>query len=188
MRRGWPGVFFGLVLAACSTVPVEPGLTSRALQPTGEFVLNGRIAIRHNDKRQSAGLHWTHRAGTDEVLLLGPLGQTAARVYRDGYGAILEDGSRRYHAEDAATLMEKVLGWQLPLEGLPDWVRAQPQAGPPAQIENDPLGRIALLRQSGWEVRYQGYAGEVPDSLPTRLQLQHDDLQIQLLIDEWKPN
>lgn len=174
-----------LTLAGCSSVSVVPSATSRA-QVTGDFVINGRIAIRHNNERHSAGVHWSHKASMDEVLLLGPLGQTAARVYRDGYGATLENGSQRYQADDAATLMEKVLGWQLPLAGLPDWVLARPQPGSPAQIENDPAGRVARLRQSGWDVQYHRYADDTPESLPTRLQLERGDLQVQLLIDEWK--
>jgi len=186
MKRWLGGMALVLALSACSTVPVVEPSAATQVQASGEFVLNGRVAIRHNGDRQSAGLHWTHRRASDEILLLGPLGQTAARVYHDGFGATLEDGSRRYQAEDAASLMEKVLGWQLPLDGLPDWVLARPQPGSAAEIENDAAGRLARLRQSGWEIRYPRYADETPGSLPTRLELQRADLQVQLLIDEWK--
>jgi outer membrane lipoprotein LolB len=186
MSRWLSAIFAALIFSACSTAPVVEPSAATTVQVSGEFVLNGRVAIRHNGDRQSAGLHWTHRRASDEILLLGPLGQTAARVYRDGYGATLEDGSRRYQAEDAATLMEKVLGWQLPLDGLPDWVLARPQPGSAAEIEKDAAGRLARLRQSGWEIRYPRYAGETHESLPARLELQRADLQVQLLIDEWK--
>ena len=37
-------------------------------------------------------------------------------------------------------------------------------------------GQITVLRQDGWEVRYLRYADSRPDSLPTRLQLSHEDL------------
>jgi outer membrane biogenesis lipoprotein LolB len=42
------------------------------------------------------------------------------------------------------------------------------------------------LQQNGWEVRYLRYDGDVADSLPSRLQLSRDELQVQLLIDEWE--
>jgi outer membrane biogenesis lipoprotein LolB len=54
----------------------------------------------------------------------------------------------------------------------------------PAQIERAENGQISVLHQDGWEVRFLRYA----DSLPTRLQLSHEDLQVQLLIDEWEWN
>jgi outer membrane biogenesis lipoprotein LolB len=37
-------------------------------------------------------------------------------------------------------------------------------------------------------VRYLRYADDRPDSLPSRLRLVHEDLQMRLLIDEWEWN
>ncbi len=63
---------------------------------------------------------------------------------------------------------------------------ALPQADSQAQVERDAEGRIVVLRQDGWEVRYQRYGSDKADSLPTRLLLSRDNLQVQLLIDEWE--
>jgi outer membrane biogenesis lipoprotein LolB len=59
----------------------------------------------------------------------------------------------------------------------------------PAQIERDGTGQITVLHQNGWEVRYLNYADGKTDALPKRLQLNHEDLQVILLIDEleWNP-
>lgn len=156
------------------------------------FALNGRISVTHREKHDSAGLRWTHLAQTDEILLLAPLGQTVARVYsdtrRDIQQATLDDGEHHYQADDAESLMEQVLGWHLPLSGLHQWVLGMPDGDGPAQIERDGDGRIKSLQQSGWEVRYLKYADASPDSLPARMQLNHEDLQVILLIDEWEWN
>jgi len=149
------------------------------------FALNGRVAVIHQDKRYSAGLRWVHRVQSDEVLLLTPLGQTAARIYRDAAGATLDDGSKHYQADDAESLMQQVLGWHLPLSGLHHWVLGMAEAGNPAQIERAANSQVAVLHQSGWDVRYLRYAGADRDSLPARMQLERGDLQVQLLIDEW---
>jgi outer membrane biogenesis lipoprotein LolB len=45
-----------------------------------------------------------------------------------------------------------------------------------------------VLHQDGWEVRFLHYADSKTDSMPARLQLIHEDLQVQLLIDEWEWN
>lgn len=175
------------LLGGCSLLPTAVVPAARPAQPeAAAFSLNGRIAVRYNGSRHSAGLRWAHNTQSDEVLLLAPLGQTAARVYRDAAGATLEDGERRYQAADAESLMQQVLGWHLPLDGLHHWVLALPAAGSQAQIERDAGGRIAVLHQDGWEVHYLRYAGEGADSLPSRLQLSRDNLQVQILIDEWE--
>jgi len=159
----------------------------RPAQPeSAAFALNGRISVNHDGTRHSAGLRWTHTAQSDELLLLAPLGQTAARVYRDAQNATLDDGDKHYQAANVELLMQQVLGWYLPLSGLHHWVLGMPAAGSPAQIERNGNEQIAALHQDGWEVRYLRYAGTRPDSLPTRLQLNRTGLQIQLLVDEWE--
>ncbi len=175
------------LLGGCSVLPTSPISPVRLVQPdSASFTLNGRVAVKHNGTRHSAGLRWEHQPQSDELLLLTPLGQTAARVYRDARSATLEDGDKRYQAENVESLMQQVLGWHLPMSGLRHWVMALPMAESEAQIERDAKGRMAVLRQNGWEVRYLRYGGDEVNSLPTRLELRRDALQLQLLIDEWE--
>ena len=183
-------VFLGLaMLSGCALLPPAPMPVARPAQPeSAPFAMNGRISINHQGERHSAGLHWTHQVRSDEILLLTPLGQTAARVYRDDRNATLDDGDKHYQDVDAESLMQQVLGWHLPLVGLHQWVLGLPAADTQAQIERDTNGRITVLRQDGWEVRYLRYADTRLDSLPTRMQLSHEDMQVQLLIDEWEWN
>lgn len=184
----WWGILLASVLSGCALLPASPAPDSSLRPPQPDnaaFALNGRIAIKYDEIRHSAGLRWVHRAQSDEVLLLAPLGQTVARVYRDAYGATLDDGSKQYRAEDVEALMQQALGWRLPLDGLRYWILGMPAAERPAQIKRDDNGRIVMLHQDGWEVAYLRHADASPNSLPTRLQLNRDDLQVQLLIDEW---
>ena len=179
-------IWLGL-LGGCALLPSAPAPVLRPAQPkTATFALNGRISINHQGERHSAGLRWTHKAQFDEILLLAPLGQTAARVYCDAQQATLDDGDKHYQADDVETLMQQVLHWHLPLSGLHHWVLGLPVAESSAQIERDGNGQITLLRQDGWEVRYLRYADTKPGGLPMRLQLSREDLQMQLLIDEWE--
>ncbi|MFZ5522557.1 MAG: lipoprotein insertase outer membrane protein LolB [Pseudomonadota bacterium] len=182
-------IFLVALLGGCALLPSKPLPVERPEQSaSASFALNGRVSIDHQGKHHSAGLRWTHRMDSDEILLFAPLGQTAARVYRDAQKATLDDGDGHYQADDAETLMEQILGWHLPLSGLHQWVLGMPDSDGAAQIERDESGRISVLHQSGWEVRYLRYADDSPDSLPSRLQLIHEDLQMQLLIDEWEWN
>ena len=183
----WRGALLAGMLSGCALLPSAPAPAMRPAQPeSAPFALNGRIAVKYNGSRHSAGLRWTHTTQSDEILLLAPLGQTAARVYRDALSATLDDGDRHYQADDAETLMQQVLGWYLPLRGLHHWALGLAETGSPAQIERNGNGQIAVLRQNGWDVHYQRYPDDKPDSLPTRLQLNHEGLQVQLLIDEWE--
>lgn len=150
--------------------------------------MNGRISVKYDGSRDSAGLRWTHTAQSDEILLLAPLGQTAARIYSDARHTTLDNGDKHYENESAESLMQQVLGWYLPLSRLHHWLLGLAETGSAAQIERNENGQVAVLHQDGWEVRYLTYDGAKPDSLPKRMQLKHEDLQVQLLIDEWEWN
>ncbi len=174
-----------LLLAGCVTAP-QPPLATGAGQ--SGFVLDGRIAVKFDSQHSSGGIRWAHDADSDDVTMLAPLGITVAHVRRDAHGALLEASGRQYAAADSDELMQRTLGWHLPLQGLPYWVRAQAMPGVPASVERDANGQISLLRQDGWDIHYTAYAAATADSLPRRMIMQRDQLEIRLLIDEWKSN
>jgi outer membrane lipoprotein LolB len=174
-----------LALAGCASAP--PSVTQRPVQAErAAYTLNGRISVKYDGERSSANLHWKHLADDDDVLLLAPLGVTVAHIRRDAQGAAMDASGRHYAAHNSSDLMQQVLGWHLPLEGLQYWVLALPRPGTEAEEKRDADGQLDMLRQDGWTIRYMRYAAQSPDSLPVRMTLRHEGLEILLLVDEWQ--
>lgn len=173
------------LLGGCASHEM-PGAMQRLTQPDAPFAFNGRVAVKHGGERTSAGLRWVHGADEDEILLLAPLGQTAARIHRDAREVILDEGGRHHVAQDVGVLTHQVLGWELPLSGLRYWVMAVPAHGSAADIRRNANGQIEVLRQDGWEIHYSRYAALAADSLPLRFVLRREQLEIMVLIDEWE--
>lgn len=172
-----------LLLAGCATAPVA---VQRSVKADTPFVFNGRVAIKQGEQRDSAGVRWVHQAEEDEILLLAPLGKTVARIHRDAEEATLDASGKHYSSHDMESLMQRALGWKLPLSGLRYWVSALPAPEGEFQIEHDASGQVSLLRQQGWEIRYSRYATNTPDALPLRLNLKREGMEVLLLIDEWE--
>lgn len=154
-----------------------------------EFELQGRAALRYGDEGGSMRITWRHSGAADDLLITTPLGQGIARITRqDGLVRLVTADGKEYSAADAETLTESVLGWRLPLAGLPDWVRGRPAAGRPAQTRNDDNGRIAGIEQDAWRIAYTAWEG----ALPSRMTLNHEgaggkvSVEIRLIIDQWK--
>jgi outer membrane lipoprotein LolB len=176
-----------VLLAGCASSPPSPQSIMRPAQgEAAPFDLDGRIAVTYEGGNSSATVHWTHRPAEDEILLLAPLGQTVARINSNANGVELETSDRLYTAQDTEDLTQQVLGWSLPLSGLRYWVLALPTPENKADIVHDGNGRVKEIYQDGWAIRYARYTGETPDSLPTRVILQRDEVELQLLVDEWK--
>lgn len=172
-----------VLLSACSTTP---RLETRPAQDDAPFAFNGRVAVIQGSRQDSAGVRWTHRSGDDEVLLLAPLGQVVARIVSDARGVTLESDGQTHAAQDAETLTRHLLGWEMPLSGLRHWLTAAPAPAGGFRAERDGAGRMAVLYQQGWTIRYARYASEAADALPLRMNLQRDGLELRVFIDEWE--
>lgn len=188
MKISFSKLLFGLILVlltGCAAQKIVPAQYSIA-QTDPPFILNGRVVIKHRGERSSAGVHWLHRAAEDDILLLAPLGQTAARLHQDKQGVTLETSGQIHHAADAESLTQQVLGWTLPLSGLRYWVMAVPATGSEATIVRAENGQLSQLQQMGWDIHYTRYLNEERQSLPLRIKLAREQLEILLLIDSWE--
>ena len=80
----------------------------------------------------------------------------------------------------------QVLGWDLPLEGLPYWVRGLEWPGAATAHETfDEQGRPKQLSQAGWHISYLDWAPAGVAGLPSKLDLRGERLRMRLLIEKW---
>ena len=174
MFRFAPVLAVATLAGACAVLPVP------APFPVNGFELTGRVAVRYGKEGVSGRVFWRHANDSDDLLITSPLGQGVARVSREGGEArLVTSEGGEYRAADAETLTEHVLGWRLPLAGLPDWVQGRASPGRPAELRRDGAGRVIDLRQDDWKIEYQEYEGE----RPSRLRLSRGNLEIRLVID-----
>jgi len=163
------------VLGACASLP-EAGHP-----PPGGFELSGRVAVRYGKDAASGRIFWRHSGDADELLITSPLGQGIARLNRNGDQFRLTTGDKKeYRADNAEDLTEQALGWRLPLAGLSDWVQARPSPGRPSEVRGK-VNRDLELWQDGWHVAYE----EFRDGRPFHLRLSRENLEIQLIVDQW---
>ena len=176
-------LIWGCVLfAGCAAIEPQPA----PVGPIGDsFFLSGRVSVKYGAEAVSGRISWQHDPASDDLLISTPLGQGVARIVRrDAMVSLTTSDQKVYQASDVESLTEQALGWRLPLAGLPDWVRGRAAAGAPAQTRADASPRLAELRQSGWLVEFLDFNG--PDGLPSRLRLSREDVEIRLVIDEWR--
>lgn len=169
----WPALLLAcLFLSACVTLGEPQALPDRpATDAIKAFSLEGRLSVKQGEKSYQAGIQWQHGPDRDRLFLTGPLGQGLAELERTAEGAkLLTSDQKTVTAADADSLAREVLGFDLPLAHLPDWVlgRGQPVAG----------WRVDILRRES----------DAPNALPQLLELQQDDLTVRIKIDQWQLN
>jgi outer membrane lipoprotein LolB len=173
-----------LLFAGCATLEPQPAPAGHVVVGDG-FYLSGRVSVKYGTEAASGRITWQHDATGDDLLFSSPLGQGVARiVWRDAVASLTTFDQKLYRASDVETLTEQVLGWRLPLAGMPDWVRGRAAPGEQAQTQMDGSQRLTQLRQSGWLVEFLDYSSE--SGLPSRLRLSRQDMELRLVIDQWR--
>jgi outer membrane lipoprotein LolB len=173
---------FCLLFGGCALLQEQPAPSG----PIGEaFQLSGRVSVKYGTEAASGKITWQHDQADDDLLFSSPLGQGVARiVWRDGVASLTTSDQKLYQAGDVESLTEKVLGWRLPLAGMPDWIRGRATVGAPAQTRLDASQRLAELRQSGWLVEFLEYGSG--NGMPSRLRMSRQDVELRLVIDQWR--
>jgi outer membrane lipoprotein LolB len=175
---------YALLLAGCTSLPP---LELQPQQYTGRFA----ASISRGDARETIAGRFTFSTGpTRSVLdLASPLGNTLARVEAGADGATLTaprgDGSlATWHGPSADALAESVLGYALPVAGLPDWLQGRAAPGRSA-VSTPEAGPAARIEQDGWVIAIDERFGD--SGAPRRLTLDRTDatgtLRLRLALD-----
>lgn len=176
-----------ILVAACASLPpaAPPANIDAGDAP---FSISGRISARRGDAGIAGSFTWIHDAAHDVIDLSSPLGQVIAKLEggADGVQVRLPDGSTQSAATWQA-LTDRAFGVTIPVDGLAAWVRAVPRRAAPFTVERDSRGRVALLRQQGWDVVY-AYADDAADR-PFRASLSYpgaETVEVRIVVDRWQ--
>lgn len=144
---GWVVVLLATLLTACATTPE----TAPDRVHTGRF----SAVASQGERRESVSGRFSMEVRRDRrrIDLATPLGTTVARIEIGPEGASANGpGMQETRGPDADALAEQLLGWRLPVSGLPDWIEGRPVPSRPSRVERDG-SRLVLIEQDGWTVR-----------------------------------
>ena len=92
---------------------------------------------------------------------------------------------------EQASALEQALGAPVPLASLRYWLLGVPDPDP-ALVAEESLelgeGRLATLRQAGWEIAYPRYAPVAGSrlELPQRIEVRREGLRLRVWVDAWQ--
>lgn len=134
------------LLAGCAAVPSPPPDRAYA----GRF---SATTVAGERRENVSGRFSLEIRGQQQILeLASPLGTTVARVeVEPGRARATGAGMQEVQGADADALTEQLLGWPLPVSGLPDWIEGRAVQGRAARVQREGE-RIVLLEQDGWTI------------------------------------
>lgn len=188
-----------VLLAGCSSLTSKESLEGQGNLAAWEahkqqvasidgWQISGKIGIRAPKDSGSATLFWLQRQGYFDIRLAGPLAVGSARISGRSNDVVLDlstEGS--FRSDSAEDLLEQGLGWRLPLTQLFWWVRGLPAPDSRSKISLDTDSQLNRLEQDGWQIQYLSYMQQDGYTLPERIKLQGQNLQVTLVIKDWQP-
>ncbi len=171
-------------LSACTTQPSAPTVADNWIQhqetvaALSNWEFSGKVAIKTAAGADSARLHWLQQGDQLRLEISGPVGFKKIIFERDG-SRLKGFRNKQWQA------LEAELGWPLPLELLPWWLRGLP--APEVAITSRHLedGRLQELRQDGWTLHYLAYATVDGISLPSSIRFKRDEVGGKILLKRW---
>jgi len=132
-----------LVLAGCASQRQPP------TKPTAFW--SGRLALQlqsHPPQHWSTSFELQGTASQGEMLLLSPIGTTVARLSWSPQSAQLEYGPEKTESPSLQSLSQRLIGTNLPMAALFDWLAGQATVVPGWQLDLTayPQGRLTAQR------------------------------------------
>lgn len=151
--------------------------------------LLGTLAVRPaSGDAARVTMQWRQSPDSYIVRFMGPLGVGLFEVEGSATGveARFPDG-RRTSAASPEALLEREIGWSVPLQGLRYWIVGVPVPdGAPSKVELDDRGRLARLEQAGWTVIYERYGALDGLPLPERIRFSNASVDATVIVRRWK--
>jgi len=161
----------------------------QAMAALDSWDIHARAALTLKGEAYNIGLSWKRGGDRFMLLLHAPFGQGVFRidgVVGDHYRLRLPDGQVITDATPEA-LLEKVIGWSLPIGGLEYWIRGIPQPDSDFSHRITRAGRLRSISQDRWTIDYLDYfETRQAAQLPRRIKLARDEITLKLVIERWQ--
>lgn len=194
----WLAALLPLGLAACAPrqavrLPGDAAMLARQqareqqLAGVDHWTLQGRLGVSDGHSGGSGSLTWSQDGDRYEFVLHGPaLSGADFRLSGGPDGATLEGvHGGPLHGPDAEALMQRALGWTVPLRDLRAWVRGLRADSGPAELRFGDDGLPSLLQQDGWAVDYRAWDAARQPPLPTTIFAAKPPYKVRLSVESW---
>lgn len=181
MIKKFPIILVAIIgLSSCASwydVKVDqPAAYHAPTQIDNNYNIDGRFTIRTASKDYYGNFNWQHESANDVLAFMSPLGSTVAKIVVESDVATLTtEDNESYSGSDLDQMMNKQLGFSLPLQYLHYWIQGIPLPNYPV---NDRLS--SGFEQLGWKIEYLRWQD---NNHPQIVQVSKADLRIKLLIN-----
>lgn len=173
-----------VVLTACAVAPqpAERAVSEEVFARSGRFALSVDAADGTKDAVQG-GFLWEESAQRLQLDLNNPMGAVLARVLVTQQGAALQyPNGEVIYASSPDALVEQLLGYTIPVEGMRDWLRGQVGSAPTAELRFE-AAQPSYFQQNNWRVNLSRYDEQGPRLLQMYRTQAQQNISVRVVVD-----
>lgn len=195
MIKVYPCVFFwgflSLLLSGCANFQTPLPLAYETwadrqsrLGELTQWTLSARVSINSPDQVQFFTIDWHEQPHQYQIRLTGSFGQTAALIQGSSLGVEVTTAEGTWTGNDLEDFGSSNLQLAIPFSALKYWVLGLPAPGATEDLVIDSNNRLQQLSQFDWVLTYRDYDAQA--NLPRRLQLEHENWRLNMVIQQWE--
>jgi len=171
----------------------SPSMRRAKLTVVKAWRIDGSLSIEKVGKKPViANFTWHQLNPRDyRIEISSPLGLYSASIYSQ-YGSVelWKNGVHVTTAKSPRKLMQKALGWWIPITQMRDWIKGMPAPVKKAgyyQARYDKYGHLTFLKQQGWTIYYSIYRkDDYGMDFPLLITMRRPGFNIKIIIQHWQ--
>lgn len=189
------------LFAGCAQHPEQPSTLSYSppadwevrraeLYSLTSWQINGKIGIQQPDQSNSAIINRWQQIENNFIIELSStiLGMGATQLIGSPQLLQIKDSDGETVTSDSPeTLLQQQLGWTLPLDYLPYWIKGTPSPGFTQPISFTSNGDPGNFSEKGWDIEASRHSNYTDYRLPGKIRLSKNGIKIILIINQWQP-
>lgn len=160
-------IYIGIFMASCLMSGCQSVAPATGLADEVDFVAEGKLAVRDGAESHSGNFRWQQSGDGYRVEVWGPLGQGRTQFSGNAQDMRVLQGQKLLARGRPEDIMAAHVGWSIPVDLLPGWLRGDGVRDDLADIEVD-----------GWWVSFSAFQGEGDRRSPRRIRATRGDRRI----------
>ncbi len=186
-----------IMLTSCTQAPpppistplvvVKPKEKDAWLSSLQTWQAEGSFGARKADDAWSGSFEWKQFSkNTYQIHFYGPFGAGNTYLLGDSHQVVWKDNDGETIASTPDELIWRKTGFLFPVSYLYDWILGRPAPGSATHKQWDAQGHLIYFNQAGWNVTYLAYQPIGSGELPSIIRLTHENIQLKLVIHQWR--
>ncbi len=152
------------------------------------FIANGKCGYSDGNNGGNAHFQWEQSGDQFSILLFSPFGGGSIKMTGNSKHVFYQrDKESLIAASTPEAIVEKELGWIIPVSGLRYWLLGVPAPHTKVkQLKLDQDQRIWQIEQDGWTIIFQAYQTFGEREVPAKLSLKNGPIRLKFIFNRWK--